>query len=528
MDDFKENPKAEESGEKLEESTVFSAPEEHSDKELKSPKKRRITAVIAAVLAVLVLVGGTLAVIKFIPTLEDKENTSSVEDNTITVIDYDSANFDTVTVKNSNGEFSFYPVKVESEDSDDASEAPQVNWYLKGVEKEKISTDETGGIVSAAAKITATMEITKKTFDECGLSNPTATVKVTSKKLGDFSLTVGDVSPDNTGVYLYSSIDKKIYLAPLSVSESFVFTDLDLAGTGDVPAITVDTDSEDYFDGNGNLSSFDKLEISGARYERNIVIEQVGEEDGDTVTFAYKVVSPVKRFAETEAVTRLFGAFSTGISVAGTYSLDVDDKILQELGFDNPDVVLTLTVDKQTFTYKFVLQDDGYYALGGDGISTVKKVSASAAAFLDTEETDIYNKLAYIKSISEVKNMTFDIKDKSYGFSIKENADDDEEKFTVYYGKKLIKSENFQNFYMHFISLSLMDFSYKDGGETALTVTITANDGKTDILTFNKASATEYYCSLSGEPLGKITASSFNKLLSDLETVSNNEDVESN
>ena len=79
---------------------------------------------------------------------------------------------------------------------------------------------------------------------------------------------------------------------------------------------------------------------------------------------------------------------------------------------------------------------------------------------------------------------------------------------------------------MHFVSLSLADFSYKPGGETALSVVITDNGGKTETLTFNKASATEYYCSLSGKPLGKITASAYNKLISDLDTVSQNKDVE--
>ena len=100
MDDFKETPQAEETEEQNEQSTVFSAPKEHNDKGLKSPKKRRITAVIAAVLAVLILVGGTLAVIKYIPKLDDENITSSTEDTTITVIDFDSAKFDTVTVKN--------------------------------------------------------------------------------------------------------------------------------------------------------------------------------------------------------------------------------------------------------------------------------------------------------------------------------------------------------------------------------------------------------------------------------------------
>ena len=527
MDDFKEEPQVKESGE-VEESTIFSAPKEHDDKKLKTPKKRRIAAVIAAVLAVCVLVGGTLAVIKFIPTLDDEKNTNSTEDNTITVIDFDSSKFDTVTVKNKNGEFIFYPVVENNADSsdEDGSASPEIKWYLKDIPVEKISVNKTSEIVSAAAKITAVMEITKKTYDECGLNNPTAKVSVTSEKLGDFSITVGDVSPDNSGIYIYSSVDEKIYLASFDEAESFVFEDVDLAGTDSVSPVSVNTTSENYVDENGGLVSFDKLEISGAKFASTVVITPVSEEDGDSVVFAYKVVSPVKRFAESEEVASLFKAFSSGIGVSGVYSLDTGNKTLSQFGLDNPDMTLKLTVDGQTFTYNFALQSDGYYAMFGDGLYTVKKIAASAAEFLNMKETDVYNKLVYIRSISELKNMTFTLKDKSYSFDITENDEDAEEKFTVYYGEKLIKSENFQNFYMHFVSLSLADFSFKDGGEAALTVTLTDNGGKVDTLVFRKATATEYYCSLSGEPLGKITASTFNKLLSDLDTVSNNKDVE--
>lgn len=530
MDDFKENGQPSEAETEAEQSTVFSAPAEHTDNDLKSPKKRRITAVIAAVLAVCVLVGGTLAVIKFIPKLEDSENTDSEEDKTISVINFDANGFDAVTVKNSNGEFGFYPQKAESDDdsSDEDSSEPQIKWYLKGVSKKKISTDKNAEVVSAAAKISATMEITKKTFEECGLGDPVAVVKVASKKFGDFSLTVGDTSPDNTGVYLYSSIDKKIYLVAESVSDSFIFTDLDLAGTEAIAPLAVKDMDEKYLDGNGNLAFFDKLEISGGKYEHKIVIAPVEEKEGEAVAFAYKVISPAERFAETEPVSQIFSAFSTGITVTGAYSLDNDAETLAKFGLDKPDAALTLTLGSKTYTYKFTLQKDGFYAMSGDGVDTVKKISVSDASFLDKKETDIYNKLAYIRSISEISKMTFELKDKSYSFSIKENADDDEEKFTVYYGKKLIKSENFQNFYMHFVSLALADFSYKEGGETAMTVSVTDNGGKTEKLVFNKASATEYYCSLSGEPLGKITASSYNKLISDLDTVSHNKDVENN
>ena len=59
-----------------------------------------------------------------------------------------------------------------------------------------------------------------------------------------------------------------------------------------------------------------------------------------------------------------------------------------------------------------------------------------------------------------------------------------------------------------------------------MTVKITDNDGALQTLAFYKTSATEYSCSMSGEPLGKITASVYNNLLSDIKSVSENKDVE--
>ena len=78
---------------------------------------------------------------------------------------------------------------------------------------------------------------------------------------------------------------------------------------------------------------------------------------------------------------------------------------------------------------------------------------------------------------------------------------------------------------MHFMSLSLIDFSSGNLKNADMTVKITDNSSKTETLGFYKASATEYYCVLDGTPIGKITASSYNKLLSDLKTVFENKDV---
>ena len=500
MDNFPEN----------DQSTVFSAPEAHNDGKLKSPKKSRIITAVAAFLAVCVLVGGTVAVIKLIPK---KEENASSEAKKISVIDFDKSKFDSVAVENKNGVFTFYP---KTDDTD-------TKWYVKDLAEEKISIYKTGDIISSAAKIEAIMEITKKSFEDCGLNAPQAKVDVFSKELGNFYISLGSVSPDNSGIYLYCSVDEKIYLVSLDMLDSFEFTALDLANTDAVAPLSDKTELSSYFE-NGQLTSFDKLTVSGSNFMRPIEIHTLGE-DEESIGFTYKVTSPVNRYADMNNIGTILAPFASGISVSGVYSLDTDAASLNAFGLNNPDIILSLMLGKQTFTYKFALQSDGSYALFGDGMNTIKKISPSSAEFLSINEDDLYNKLVYIRNISELKNMTFKTDGKVYSFDISENGEDADEKYTVIYGDKTIKSQYFQNFYMHFISLSLIDFSSGNLKNADMTVEITDNSSKTETLGFYKASATEYYCVLDGTPIGKITASSYNKLLSDLKTVSENKDV---
>ena len=176
MSEFQENEKitepevAEETKEVKEEyhdeldqfTSIFADPEAHNDKP-KQNGKRRIISIIAAFLAVAVLVGGTIAVIKLIPELEDDEAQSSVFED-IKVVDVDSDKLSTVTVKNSKGEFKFYSVTSEStegESSDTSSDKSEnaVSWLLDGIEMDKTSSSEINSIISSAASVTAMREI---------------------------------------------------------------------------------------------------------------------------------------------------------------------------------------------------------------------------------------------------------------------------------------------------------------------------------------------------------------------------------
>ncbi len=520
MDDFSEKRTDDLSS--IEESTIFSAPREHNDKKLKSPKKGRIIAAIAAFLAVCILVGGTFAVIKLIPEKDD-ENASSVA-NTIPVLNLDKNKFDSVTVENKNGQFVFLPKPDEGADS---SSSADNKWYIRDLAEEKISTSKTAQIVSAVAKIDAIMEITKKTFEECGFQTPASKVNVTSKESGDFSLIFGSVSPDNSGVYLYSSIDEKIYLVTSSVSDNFGFAALDLASTDAVPAITGNDGLDGYVE-NGNIIKLDSINLYGDNFSKPLTIEQIDGDDSENIGFVYRVTSPAARYAESTKVDEILSPFTDGISVSGVYSFDTDEAALKTFGLDDPYLEIKLNMGEHSFDYKFAPADEGFYAVFGDGMNTIKKVSASAINFISIKENDLYNKMVYVRSISEVKNMTFYVNKQVYSFDISENGEDDDEKFDVKLDGKHITSDYFQNFYMHFVSLSLLDFSTGESGNTGMTVKIKDSSDREDTLTFYRASATEYYCSLNGKSVGRITASSFNKLVGDIESVSQNKDVEDN
>ena len=172
MSDFPEKETENTENTENEFSTVFSDPTEHKSAH-KTQKRKRLPVIIASLLAVAVLAGGTAAVIKLIP--EKEESTPSSAFETIKVLELKTDELKTVTVTNKNGEFKLYSVKEESESSSSSSSSSsseKVKWYLDGYEKDVISSSSAESIVSAAAAVTAVREITTKTAAECWLESP--------------------------------------------------------------------------------------------------------------------------------------------------------------------------------------------------------------------------------------------------------------------------------------------------------------------------------------------------------------------
>ena len=528
MSDFPEKENIEETTEPTltpeEGSTVFSDPAEHKKTAVKQ-KKRLLPKVIAAVLAVGVLAGGTVAVIKLIP---EREESSTPSIKTISVLDMKSDDFKSVTVTNENGTFKLYSVEeTETSDSSDTSSSkPTVNWYLDGYDREVIDSSAAGSIAGYAASLEAVREVTSKSAAECGLENPTVKADVVKNDGSEFSILVGSESPDNTGTYVKLSTEEKIYITETDLKGNFTFDALSLAETGSVPGITVTDDMKDYKGDDGALSSFDTITITGKNYPEKVVLAPNTDENLSAYA-AYMTVSPTKRIADN--VDGIFGLFKSGVSASGAYSFDTSVSSRKNLGFDNPDLTATIKVGSVTQTYSFKQQEDGDYAVWYDGAKLIKKVSASSLSFIDYKVNDYYASWVCLQSINELSNFTVKTPDKTYSFDIVyDDSEDAEETYVITYeGTKLV-AENFQNFYQECISLSCSDYTIdKVITEPAMSFVFTYSDTSREktAVEFKKAGETKYQYSIDGIDMGKINSSSLNKILRQVEKVANGESV---
>ena len=155
MSDFpeKENSVAEDEG-----STVFSDPTIHKDGKVKS--KKLLPKIIAGVLALCVLAGGTVAVIKLVPTLEEEVPTTKNE--TVTVKALETDDISTVSVTNDSGVTELYSetgYDTETTGSSETQTTETVTWCTKQVDKSLTSSSAIESVVDAVANISATKEI---------------------------------------------------------------------------------------------------------------------------------------------------------------------------------------------------------------------------------------------------------------------------------------------------------------------------------------------------------------------------------
>ncbi len=506
-------------------STVFSDPAVHASAG-EPKKKKRLLTVIAAVLAVGVLAGGTVAVVKLIPEKEEKgETTSSLQ--TVSLLNGEADDLKSVTVQNENGEFQLYAETVKTEsDTEDGEETETTSWYLKGVSREATGEYAVSNVASSAASLNAIRKITEKTEADCGLENPRATVTAKKTDGSSYTIKIGKESPDGVGVYLTLSTAEGIYLADNSVAADFLFDALDLADTSSVPGVPTGELDSKYLDDNQSLTTFDTLTLSGGNFPKSMVI--VPNEAKELSSYvAYITLAPTKRIADN--IDTIMTFFQNGVSCDGAYSYDISTSSRSSFGLNKPDFSLRVTIGKKTFSYDFKKQADGGIAVWYDGAVLIKKIAADSLDFLNSKPTDFYASWVCLEAINDLSSFTVKAREKTYTFGIVyDDSEEAEESYVITYEGKKLTAQNFQDFYQACISLSCADYTVETlSGEPDLTFVFTYSDkskGKTTV-EFRKASETKYQYRSNGIDMGKVTASSLNKLLKYLDRVIRDETI---
>lgn len=487
-------------------STIFSAPSEHND----GPREKRPVGkrLVAAALALLIVIGATVGVIKLIPEKEDEEP----KDLSFSVLQLDTDSIEKAEIKYENSALTLLStVKEENNTS-------TITWSVDGVTAVYTDSAKIKSAVSSAAAIKAS-KIVEGTESDFGLDKPRAEVTLTARNAAFETVTIkiGNAAPANMGCYITLSNDNKIYLADNSVLSLIDLNALDFATTAGLTGVIKTADNADCFS-ETSLRSFDYITLAGKNYPTPLKIEM---QDDETLNayFAFKITAPTLRIGNDDKITELITSLSSGIASSGAYAFDPDKKTLDAYRLDNPDAIITISVKGKPYTILASKVDDNFYAVVDSYGGLIHKIPASSLAVAESKPTDFYSTFIVLENLSGLSHFKANFANgESYDFQTIYNKENESYKALI--GGKELDIDNFKALYRQFISLTPVEQDSKKLSDTALTLTLVHSDGSADtVLEFKPYSAARYQVEMNGIPMGLITLAHYDKFAASIKNV---------
>ncbi len=508
------------------ESTVFSAPVHEENTRPKGQK--RLRNVFAALLALAVLAGGSLAVVRLIPVPTDDETSSTP---TVTVVDHEKADIAAFTVTDASGN----SVRGTSKPDDTASSGSNVmTWSLDGLESDLTDETTVESAAGAAASLAAVRQMTDESQDY-GFAKPVLTVAVEGRNgLAPYRLLVGAESPDGTGSYVKVEGESAVYLVESANLSPLHTRPVDYATHTAFHAMTETDATSKYFD-NGTLTSCESISLTNRNMPTHVFVPN--PVDNDVTSFAtYLVQSPVRRMAD--KIDTLLTLASTDTTCEGAYVLHPTQADLDRFGFRNPMATLSIKVGPVTRTIQVCeppadAQGKGeaglYYAAIDDQRRAIFKIGVATLAFADTSASTYYSKFLVLEMLSDLDRFTAQTADKTFDFSIAydEEADTGED-FDILVDGKEIDQSKFQTFYQFFVGLEVVSYDTKPLGSVSPALTVRLHHhaaGVADTVLQLRPYEQRYQIEVDGNPLGMITEQTYRKLLDNLDKVSKNQEI---
>ncbi len=473
-----------------EESTVFSAPEEHNDR--KSGKWKKPVSIIIGILIAGILCGSIYAIIKVLPDKKGEETFSAKQ-----IIKMETSDINDFSITGKQETLEFYSKE----------ENGNTNWYIKGIEEEKI------GLIRSRNFVEAICDISGKAVESgddsaFGFSDSDCIIKINAKDK-KYTLTVGNelsngsylkVEGEGAGNYIIDS-EKAVAIKKSA---------LDFANADSYKIATFKTDVSAYKDEGGALVKYDSLSLSGKKFNETYTF-LMNNEESTKETCSEIMVSPEKHYAQN--VSPLKELFTDATGVNGAYSFNDTEEDLKQFGLDNPDFVISLTVGSETKWFKFTEMDDTFCSAVSDDFHMVRKVKKEDLPFIAFSGNDyIYSGL-----LPFGLNYITEFKCESQDVNTTVTLNNENSKTVIRKDGKEVTS--FGDFYSSFISIKPTSFkSSEDFNLFDAKITITLSNGKTVPVLFKKGSGTKYSYKYE-ENSGEITAASFDKFMKDLNSV---------
>ncbi|MBE6766286.1 MAG: DUF4340 domain-containing protein [Ruminococcaceae bacterium] len=507
-----------------EESTIFtSSPIKTEKKKEKAPKsqnQKMVISLVAALLVVLIAIGGAVLV----PLLAPEESEVPAEDN-ISVVFVSPEKIKEVTITRKDSVSTYLSTLSQEMNTDTGEKETVVSWTIKGVDPSLTSTEAIGSMLEQAFSLYASRIVEPEEGADYGFSSPRYVIEMKGyDEADDLVVTIGNEAPASSGVY--ATLGKEIYLISVEAAAEFSKTDEQMATSFAISGATVDGDTLDYFY-NDKLASFDKITLSGKNFPRKLTFGMNSVSNTGNYN-DYIMTAPVRRYADTTAVGSLLEYAKTGLTAAEAYKYNPTAADLKKYGLNNPDMQLSIEFGGKKVEFKATKYDDEYYAVIVTGKENVIfKVAASFLAVAEYAETDFANSLMFIEVLTDFKNLTFNTAGKTYSFDIEYKAatEETEQVLNITMGGKKIETQNFQNFYQHLVVECNEKTLDKMSGAAVLTVKASRASGEATVMKFIKASDRRYYVEVDSAPIGLISATKMDNILNYLAAAAENKSV---
>ncbi|MBQ9919764.1 MAG: DUF4340 domain-containing protein, partial [Clostridia bacterium] len=394
-------------------------------------------------------------------------------------------------------------------------------WSLEGYDADLIASSSVNAAADNLATIYATriMETNQTQKDIYGLNKPILTAEVFMKKgKGEnYTLTIGDSSPDGSGYYATITGDNNIYLIATATVNSFNKKPEDLANTiivntPDIEDISKKTDKKYFDEETGALATYESIEISGTKYTQKAVFTPI--KDNEFVECEVNLGS-YSRYGDPATVSELFGILTNGLVAMDAYSLKPTAADLKKYGLENPEAIVTVKCGSIAVTVRASMYDkeNNLYAVMVDGKNAIYAVSGDALSMLSYSLEDFYYQFVFQEFIYTFKNMKVETGGKTYEFNIKHDTSNDT--FTATSNGKQIDDALLATYYQYFLVLSPEVKSNYTDGETVLKATFTykSTSKGQKVIELVKQSARRYLVKIDGVSLGIVSSRDFDPLV---------------